>query len=71
MTDEDFEDCKGNIYERRLKHPENFKVADVYPKNYGTDDDKDNKEKYTRLCSENTCDYLIIVKHKLTKIFLA
>jgi hypothetical protein len=71
LTDEDFEDYKGDRYERRLKHPENFKVVDVYPKNYGTDDDKDNKEKYTCLCSENTCEHLMIVKHKPTKTYLA
>ena len=71
LTDEDFEDYKGHKYTRRLENPENFEVIGVYPKNYEIDDDKDDDDKYTCLCSEDTCNYLMIVKHKPTKIYLA
>ena len=71
LTGEDFEDYKGNKYTRRLKNPENFEVIDVYPKNYELDDDKDDDDKYTCLCSEDTCNYLMIVIHKPTNIYIA
>ena len=71
LTGEDFEDYKGHKYTRRLVNPENFEVISVYPKNYEVDDDKDDDDKYTCLCSEDTCNYLMIVKHKPTKTYLA
>jgi hypothetical protein len=72
LTDEDFEDYKDGKYKRRLKHPENFEVIDKYPKNCDIDsDDEENTETYTCLCSEDTCKYLMIVKHIPTEIYIA
>ena len=72
LTNEEFEDYYGGQYKRRLKHPENFEVIDRYPMNYKNDsDDEENTDKYTCLCSENTCTYLMIVKHIPTKTYIA
>lgn len=71
LTNEEFEDCKDSKYRRKLKNPENFEIVDKYPNNYDNDDDKDNDEKYVCLCSENSCNYLMIVKHIPTKTYIA
>ena len=59
LTDEDFEDyydeeLKKN--KRRLKNPKNFEILTMYR--------NDNIEKHICLCSEDSCAYLVIVKHK-------
>jgi hypothetical protein len=55
-----------------LKHPENFEVIDKYPKNGDIDsDDEENTDTYTCLCSEDTCKYLMIVKHIPTETYIA
>ena len=66
LTDEDFEDyydeeVKKN--KRRLKNPKNFEIIDIYK--------DDNIEEYICLCSEKSCSYLVIVKHKPTDIYIA
>ena len=70
LANEEFEDCKESKYKRRLKDPEHFEIIEKYPKYYDNDDD-DETEKYVCLCSENTCTYLMIVKHIPTKTYIA
>ena len=66
LTDEDFEDyydeeLKKN--KRRLKNPKNFEILTMYR--------NDNIQKHICLCSEDSCAYLVIVKHKPTDLYMA
>lgn len=70
LTSEEFEDCKESKYKRKLKHPENFEIIDKYQTN-NDEYDVDDFERYVCLCSENTCSYLMIVKHIPTKTYIA
>ena len=55
-----------------MKRPENFEAVDRYPMNCKNDsDDEEKTDKYTCLCSENTCTYLNIVKHIPIKTYKA
>jgi len=71
LTNEDFEDYKGNKYQRRLINPDNFEILDKYPKSYDLFDSDDETETFTCLCSENTCNHLMIIWHKPTNIYIA
>ena len=76
MTDENLEDFEKVKFKRRLKTPEKFEVINRYPENYDAaaaadDDDDGNTDKYTCLCSENTCRYLMVVKHITTTTCIA
>lgn len=69
LTNEEFIDCDGK-YKRQLENPENFEIVNKYPNDF-VNIDKDDDEKYVCLCSENTCEHLMIVKHKPTKTYFA
>ena len=69
LTNEDFEDYEGEKFKRKLKHPENFDIIEKYFEN--CDEDDKSIDKYTCLCSEKTCSYLVIVKHIPTNIYIA
>jgi len=71
LTNEDFEDYKGKKYQRRLINPDNFEILDKYPKSYDLFDSDDETETFTCLCSENTCNHLMIIWHKPTNIYIA
>ena len=73
LTGEEFETYEGGKYRRRLVNPDNFEILGKYPHDYGNYD-YDNEEitdKYTCLCGENTCSYLVIVRYKPTDIYMA
>ena len=61
LTNEDFEDYDGK-YKRKLEHPENFEIIDKYKEN-------DDELKYICICSEDTCNHLIIIKYIPTDIY--
>ena len=71
LTNEDFEDYTGKKYKRRLINPDNFEIVDTYPIQYDLFDSDDETDKFTCLCSENTCNHLIIFWHKATNIYMA
>ena len=71
LTNEDFENYKGGKYRRHLINPENFEVLSRFPEYYDIDSDDDETENFTCLRSENTCNYLMIIKHKPTDINMA
>ncbi len=71
LTNEDYEDYTGKKYKRRLINPDNFEIVDTYPKQYDLFDSDDVTDKFTCLCSENTCNHLIIIWHKPTNIYMA
>jgi hypothetical protein len=54
-----------------LINPNNFEIVDTYPKPSDLFDIDDETEKITCLCSENTCNHLIIIWHKPTNIYMA
>ena len=66
LTNEDFEDYydeEEKKNKQKLKNPENFKIIFKY--------EEDKNDKYICLCSEDTCSYLVIVKHIPTNIYIA
>jgi len=70
LTNEDFEEYAGKKYKRRLVNPNNFEIIEKYPLQYDFDSD-DEMDNFTCLCSENTCNHLIIIKHIPTDIYMA
>ena len=68
LTNEEFEDYDGE-YNRRLKHPEHFEIVRKYQDIEC--DDPENTDKYTCLCTENSCSYLMIVRYKPNNIYFA
>ena len=60
LTNEKFEDYDGK-YKRRIIHPENFEIFDEYI--------EEKVVYYICLCSENTCNHLVIIKHIPTNIY--
>ncbi len=71
LTNEDFEDHTGKKYKRRWINPDNFEIVDTYPMQYDLFDSDDKTNKFACLCSENTCNHLIIIWHKPTNIYMA
>jgi len=63
LTNEEFEDCDGGEYKRKLQHPELFKIVSRYQDT--------TVDKYICLCTENTCSFLVIVEYLPTKIYFA
>lgn len=63
LTGEEFQDYKGKRFSRKLKYPERFTYVCKY-----TDSIHD---KLTCLCSENTCDHLIITHYIPKDIYFA
>ena len=70
LTNEHFEEYAGKRYKRRLVSPGNFEIIEKYPLQYDFDSD-DEMDNFTCLCSENTCNHLIIIKHIPTDIYMA
>lgn len=69
LTDEDF---IGSDKNRRLQNPDNFEIIERFPNHMIQYDENDeNNEKYTCLCTEDTCSYLMIINHLLTDIKFA
>jgi hypothetical protein len=71
LTNEDFEDYTGKQFKRRLINPDNFEIVDTYPKPSDLVDSGDETDKFTCICSENTCNHLIIIWHKPTNTYMA
>lgn len=71
LTNEDFEDYEGKKFKRRLINPENFEIYDTYPKSSQFVDSDDETDNYTCICSEDSCNHLIIIRHKPTDIYMA
>jgi hypothetical protein len=71
LTNEDFEDYTGKQFKRRLNNPDNFEIVDTYPKPSDLVDSGDETDKFTCICSENTCNHLIIIWHKPTNTYMA
>lgn len=73
LTNEDFEtysileDDGSTSFKRRIKNNDNFKAMCEY-KHDKLDDEDDECDKYTCLCSEDSCSYLVIIKHIPTNI---
>ena len=62
LTNEEFEDCDGDEYKRKLKDPEPFKIVSRYHET--------TVDKYICLCTENTCSFLVIVEYIPAKFIL-
>lgn len=71
LTNEDFEDYTGKKYKRRLINPDNFEIIQKYQEPTELFDNDDETDNYTCLCSENTCNHLIIIRHIPTDIYMA
>ena len=63
LTGEEFEDYKGKRFSRKLKNPEKFKYINKYEDNC--------RDTLTCLCSENTCEHLIITHYIPKDIYFA
>lgn len=70
LTNEEFEDFDGIKYKRRLVNPQNFEIVNKYPTDF-IYEKEDKDEKYICLCSEDSCEHLVIVRHKPTNIYFA
>jgi len=71
LTNEDFEDYGGKKFKRRLINPDNFEIFGTYPEPSNLVDSDDETEHYTCICSEESCNHLIIIRHKPTDIYMA
>jgi hypothetical protein len=71
LTNEDFEDFEGKKFKRRVINPENFEIYERYPKPSELIDSDDETDNYTCICSEDSCEHLVIIRHKPTDIYMA
>jgi hypothetical protein len=60
LTNEEFIDSDGK-YKRQLIHPEKFELIDKYI--------EEKVSLYICLCSEDTCNHLVIIKHIPTGVY--
>lgn len=72
LTGEKFENYAGK-FTRKLKNPENFEILGKYPYDYKYYDySYDNEKiKFICLCSEDTCNHLVIIRHIPSNIYMA
>jgi hypothetical protein len=71
LTNEDFEDYGGKKFKQRLINSDNFEILGTYPKSSDLVDSYDETGYYTCTCSENSCNHLVIIRHKPTDIYMA